>query len=53
MKLKYIKEAKNEQGIPRWIVKTETGITMASTRTRDEARSFIRKAQEKPQENVT
>ena len=45
MKLTTVKELEVNEGVPRyrWIIKTGTGITMASTRTRKEARDFVRK----------
>ncbi len=45
MKLKYTKETDNTPGTPlhhRWAVRTESGVMIASTKTRREARSYAR-----------
>jgi hypothetical protein len=44
MKLTTVKELEVNEGVPhyRWIIKTVGGITMASTRTRKEARDLVR-----------
>ncbi len=52
MKLTTTHEIEVNQGIPhyRWIVKDKSGATVLSTKTRDEARNYIREAKKQARE---
>ncbi len=55
MKLPISKEVEVNQGIPhyRWFVKDKNGVTVSSTKTRDEARNYVRKTKAEHAEPYT